>query len=213
MKANSPSVQRETMSGYYAWQSRIYDATRWAFLFGRNAVLDQLQLKPGDTVVEIGCGTGHNLEGLETRVGAEGEIVAVDCARPMLTRCAARIRQRRWANVHLIDREYGSEPVAEGKADAVLMSYSLSMIPNWEDVLRCAARELKPGGRIGVVDFCLGNGATAVKGFETWMTQNHVSISRPYLEKLSAVFHPDRCSTRKAFGGLWSYFLFTGERR
>jgi S-adenosylmethionine-diacylgycerolhomoserine-N-methlytransferase len=48
------------MSGYYAWQSRIYDATRWAFLFGRDALLDDLQLKPGNTVVEVGCGTGRN---------------------------------------------------------------------------------------------------------------------------------------------------------
>ena len=120
--ASSPSVQRETMSGYYAWQSRIYDATRWAFLFGRNAVLDTLQLKPGGTVVEIGCGTGHNLEGIVNRVGPSGKILAVDCARPMLARCAERIRKKRWENVRLIDREYGVAPIVEGGADAVLMS-------------------------------------------------------------------------------------------
>lgn len=213
VRANSPSVQRETMSGYYAWQSRIYDATRWAFLFGREAALDQLRLKGGDTVLEVGSGTGHNLEGIAKRVGPGGAIFAVDCARPMLARCAERIRKNGWNNVQLIDREYGETPVTDGKADALLMSYSLSMIPNWEDVIRCAARDLKPGGRISVVDFCLGEGATAIAGFETWMTRNHVHIKRPYVEKLSSVFQPVRCDIRKAFGGLWSYFLFAGERR
>jgi S-adenosylmethionine-diacylgycerolhomoserine-N-methlytransferase len=201
------------MSGYYAWQSRIYDATRWAFLFGRDAILEDVRLKPGDTVVEIGCGTGRNLAGILKRVGSSGEVFAVDCARPMLERCAERIRRKAWNNVRLIDREYGLTPVTAGSADVVLMSYSLSMIPDWERIVDCAARELKPKGRIGVVDFRLGNDATAIAGFEQWMTRNHVSINRPYVEKLSAVFHPLLCTTRKAFGGLWSYYEFVGERR
>jgi S-adenosylmethionine-diacylgycerolhomoserine-N-methlytransferase len=201
------------MSGYYAWQSRIYDATRWAFLFGRDALLEDLRLKPGDTVVEIGCGTGRNIEGVLKRVGTGGEVFAVDCATPMLERCAHRIRRKGWTNVRLIDREYGTSPVTESSADIVLMSYSLSMIPDWTRVLDCATRELRAGGRIGVVDFRLGNGATAITGFERWMTRNHVSINRPYIEKLSTVFHPLLSVTRKAFGGLWSYYEFVGERR
>jgi len=210
---SSSSVQRQTMSAYYAWQSRIYDATRWAFLFGRDTVLDDLQLKPGDRVVEVGCGTGRNLQGIVNRIGTGGQVYAVDCAKPMLERCGERIRSKGWQNVQLIDQEYGATPVSEGSADVVLMSYSLSMIPDWERVVNCAARELKAKGRIGVVDFCLGNGATAVAGFEQWMTRNHVSINRPYIEKLSSVFHPLLCATRKAFAGLWSYYEFVGERR
>ena len=200
------------MSNYYAWQSRIYDATRWAFLFGRDTVLDDLQLKPAEVVVEVGCGTGHNLENILKRVGERGVVFAVDCAEPMLAQCARRIRRKGWGNVRLVDREYGKAPVTGGTADVVLMSYSLSMMADWERVVDCALRELKVGGRIGVVDFCLENRSAVSTSFENWMTRNHVSIDRPYIKKLSSVFRPERSVTRKAFGGLWSYFEFIGQR-
>src|SRR5262245_5775143 len=59
---SSVSAHGNAMSRYYAWHSRIYDATRWAFLFGRDAILDDLGLEAGQTVVEIGCGTGRNFD-------------------------------------------------------------------------------------------------------------------------------------------------------
>ncbi|HET9218422.1 MAG TPA: N-acetylmuramoyl-L-alanine amidase, partial [Terriglobia bacterium] len=48
---------------------------------------------------------------------------------------------------------------------------------------------------------------------ERWMRRNHVIIRRPYIERLSSVFHPLSCVTRKAFGGLWCYYVFVGERK
>jgi len=200
------------MSRYYAWHSRIYDATRWAFLFDRDAILDDLKLAPGQRVVEIGCGTGRNLEKIIRRVGAQGEALGVDCAAPMIARSACRIQKLGFTNVRLLDTEYGRTPVAPGRADAVLMSYSLSMIPAWEAALECAYRELKPGGRIGVVDFCMEERTAATKGFSQWMATNHVMLDRRYRETLSSVFRPLQCITRKAFGGLWYYYRFVGER-
>jgi S-adenosylmethionine-diacylgycerolhomoserine-N-methlytransferase len=201
------------MSRYYAWHSRIYDATRWAFLFDRDVILDDLRLEAGQTVVEVGCGTGRNLDGIVRRVGMRGQVLAVDCAAPMIERCAARIRKRGLINVRLVDAEYGQTPITSGHADAVLMSYSLSMIPSWEATLEGAFRELKPGGRIGVVDFCMESRTPAAHRFAQWMAANHVALDRRYREALSSVFRPLQCVTRKAFGGLWSYYRFVGERR
>lgn len=210
MSASSHSL---VMSRYYAWHSRIYDATRWAFLFGRDAVIRELQLKPGQTVVEIGCGTGRNLEDIVRRVGPKGQIFAVDCAKPMIVRCSARIRKHGFTNVQLVDREYGQATITGGNADAVVMSYSLSMIPNWKSALECAFRELRPGGRIGVVDFCLENDSKVAAGFASWMNVNLVTMNRDYKERLGSLFFPLKCVTRKAFGGLWSFYWFVGERR
>lgn len=209
---NSSSSQSQIMSGYYAWQSHIYDATRWAFLFGRNSIIEDLRLAPGATVVEVGCGTGHNLEGILKRVGTTGEIIAVDCSGPMIQRCSRRIRAKGWKNVRIMDEEYGWDPVTGGRADAVLLSYSLSMIPAWERTLNCALRDLKQGGRIGVVDFCLEDYNAAALGFAHWMNRNHVRLDRPYRELLASVFSPVHCETHTAPGGLWSFYRFVGER-
>lgn len=200
------------MSAYYEWHSRIYDCTRWAFLFDRAAILEDLHLKAGETVIEVGCGTGHNLDAILNRVGPQGEVLAVDCSAPMIKRCRKRIRDNDWTNVRLIDREYGSVPISSGQADAVVMSYSLSMIPYWEEALEGALRDLRPGGRIGVLDFYLENRTAITMGFSEWMARNHVMLDRPYLENLSSVFRPIRCVTRKAFGGLWSFYRFVGKR-
>jgi S-adenosylmethionine-diacylgycerolhomoserine-N-methlytransferase len=201
------------MSRYYAWHSRIYDATRWGFLFDRDVILKDLQLAPGHTVVEVGCGTGRNLSEVLLRIGPSGKIYAVDCAESMVTRSRGRVRKLGAANIHVLNREYGDEPVAPGHADAVLMSYSLSMIPRWREALQCALGELKPRGRIGVVDFCLERPSPLTLGFARWMAANHVAIDPCYRETLSSVFCPVQCVTRRAFGGLWSFYRFVGERR
>jgi S-adenosylmethionine-diacylgycerolhomoserine-N-methlytransferase len=200
------------MSRYYAWQSRVYDATRWAFLFGRDAILDELDLRSGDTVVEVGCGTGRNFEGVLRRIGPSGNLIAVDCSQPMLRRCRSRIQKNAWRNVLLEDQEYGARRVTGGQADVVLLSYSLSMIPDWGEVLCRAREELRPGGRIGVVDFCMDSQAWSARVFARWMAHNHVTLDRPSRERLSALFRPLQCFTRPAFGGLWSYYRFVGER-
>lgn len=203
---------RSTMSSYYGWQSRIYDATRWTFLLDRAAILDDLDLRPGETVVEIGCGTGRNIAPVLRRIGDEGTFVGVDCSAPMLDRCRARIRRNEWGNVHIVDQEYGTEPVERGSADAVLLSYSLSMIPSWRSAIAAAYHELKPGGRIGVVDFCLDRETAATSGFARWMAVNHVTLARPYRETLRTMFYPAVAVTNSAFGGLWSYYRFVGRR-
>ena len=111
-----------------------------------------------------------------------------------------------------MDREYGKAPLLAGAVDVVLMSYSLSMIPQWQEALRCAALELKPGGRIGVVDFCMQNPTTAALWFCRWMKLHNVMVDRPYLPLLTSAFSPSLQVTRKAFSGLWSFYRYVGRR-
>src|SRR5262245_34833630 len=134
-------TQRQRMARYYKFHSKIYDTTRWMFLFGRNRIIQDLAIRPGETVIDIGCGTGGNVEAVQTRLEGRGQISGVDCSPAMLSRASRLSHRTGWANVDVFDYEYGTVPVNEGKTDVVLMSYSLSMIPAWQQALKCAKAE------------------------------------------------------------------------
>ena len=88
----SPSKSdRGGIEGYYRWHARIYDATRWSFLFGREAVLDRVAVGgPAPTrILEIGCGTGRNVVSLARRF-PQAEITGVDLSEAMLAVAARK---------------------------------------------------------------------------------------------------------------------------
>jgi S-adenosylmethionine-diacylgycerolhomoserine-N-methlytransferase len=204
------STHRETMTNYYRTQARFYDATRWTFLYGRDRLIEKLEIRPGDRVLEIGCGTGANFGAIQSRLTNGGELIGVDCSRPMLRKAADRVRQNGWTNVRLVDLEYGKETITRGKADVVVFSYSLSMIADWQLALACAHSELWPEGRIGVVDFC--KPANASHWFAEWLAMNHVNADRPYESRLRRLFDERTHMRYDAWAGLWSFYLFVGTR-
>jgi S-adenosylmethionine-diacylgycerolhomoserine-N-methlytransferase len=213
MKSLSPeteSCHRQTMTRYYRTQSHFYDATRWIFLYGRRRLVEKLNIRPGERVIEIGCGTGANFSAIQHELQNSGELIGVDCSQPMLHKAAERVRRHGWTNVRLVDLEYGRETVTRGKADVVLFSYSLSMIADWELALACAHSELWAGGRAGILDFCKKVNSTT--WFADWLALNHVRVDRPYEEELRRLFDERTHMRYDAWAGLWSFYLFVGVK-
>ena len=139
-----------------------------------------------------------------------GELTGVDCSAPMLSKAAQKIRSKGWQNVLLIDHEYGSESITRSRTDVVLFSYSLSMIPNWEMTLECALSELRPGGRIGIVDFCKPGSSS--QRFADWLAMNHVRADQPYEKRLQELFNQKTHLRYNVWAGMWSFYIFVGER-
>ena len=202
---------RHTMTNYYRTQSQFYDATRWIFLYGRGRVVEQLNIRPGERVIEVGCGTGANFPAIQSALQNRGELIGVDCSAPMLRKATERVRRNGWSNVRLVDVEYGKETVTRGKADVVLFSYSLSMIADWELALACAHSDLWAGGRIGILDFC--KRANSSNWFAEWLALNHVHVDRPYDRELDRLFDEHTHIRYDAWAGLWSFSLFVGSKR
>ncbi len=204
------AAQTARMRRMYSRHAIGYDATRWAFLHGRQAIIQRLEL-PQTTrlsLTEIGCGTGKNLATL-ARLYPNMRLTGVDVSPDMLAR-AAKACSIYSPRVRLIETAYPSEQIsAEEPADLLLFSYSLTLFnPGWEAALDRALRDLHPGGRIAVVDFHqTGNGL-----MKWWMDRHHVRIDGHLLPALQARFQTQYFSVRSGGLGLWQYFLFVGSK-
>jgi len=145
------------MDGIYRYQRYIYNATRKYYLLGRDRLLDELRPEDGSTVLEVGCGTGRNLIHAARRY-PHARFVGFDISHAMLETARSSI-----ARAGLSDRidVYQADATAfdlsdfssEAYAGRVFISYTLSMIPPWRQVLPQALEAVGPGGRLHIVDF------------------------------------------------------------
>jgi S-adenosylmethionine-diacylgycerolhomoserine-N-methlytransferase len=152
-----PVEATNRMNRMYRRQRHIYDGTRRYYLLGRDQLIAGLRPEAGANVLEIGCGTGRNLV-LAARRHPDARFFGIDVSTEMLTSAITAVSRRNLAN--RIRVAHGDGAAFDPQAlfgirsfDHVLISYSLSMIPDWRGVLREAASRLKPGGRLHIVDF------------------------------------------------------------
>jgi S-adenosylmethionine-diacylgycerolhomoserine-N-methlytransferase len=152
-----PVEATRRMNRMYRRQRHIYDGTRRYYLLGRDRLIAGLRPKAGATVLEIGCGTGRNLV-LAARLHPEAQFFGIDVSTEMLTSAIAAISRRGLADrirvAHGDGTGFNPKKLFEvASFDHVMISYSLSMIPDWRRVIKAAASRLKPGGRLHIVDF------------------------------------------------------------
>jgi phosphatidylethanolamine/phosphatidyl-N-methylethanolamine N-methyltransferase len=118
--------------------------------FRRKAV-ERLGCKRGDTVLEVGCGTGRNLALLREAVGTDGVVIGIDASEGMLAQAQRLVRRHDWKNVRLLHQDAAGLAL-EDHVDAVFFSLSYSVLPDREPVLLKAWEALRPGGRLVIMD-------------------------------------------------------------
>lgn len=143
----------ERMESFYGAQAQDYDDYRKRLLTGREEMYQAIPVPQDGVWVDMGGGTGWNIENLAASMDQIKQIHVVDLAESLLKVADDRFRQRGWSNVqtHVADATKFRPP--EGAADVVTFSYSLTMIPDWFKAIDNAFAMLKPGGTIGIVDF------------------------------------------------------------
>ena len=149
-----PTATAATQDFYGRW-ARLYDrvATLGPVREWRERAADALALEPGDTVVEMGCGTGANLPHLRERVGPEGTVVCIDLTRGMLATANRRIDRAAWDNVHCLQADATRPPLAvDEPVDAVLATFVVGMLPDPGAAVEGWLGMLRPGGRLGLMD-------------------------------------------------------------
>ena len=138
-----------SVTEFYGRWAALYDAIatvpgvgRWRRSAARRVA------RPGDTVVEMGCGTGANLRYLRERVGPAGRVVGVDITGPLLAR--ARHRAGAYENVSVV-RGDATEPPVSG-ADGVLGTFVCGMFDEPGPVVSGWCDLVGPGGRVALMD-------------------------------------------------------------
>jgi ubiquinone/menaquinone biosynthesis C-methylase UbiE len=136
--------------------------TRWAGVYDllasaapgigavRQRSVDGLALDPGETVVEMGCGTGANLPYLRAAVGSRGRVVGVDLARGALDRARSRVDRAGWENVGIVRGDATHPPLED--ADALLATFVVGMFEDPGSVIDRWCDLLGPGGRVALLN-------------------------------------------------------------
>lgn len=140
------------MDDVYKWTRHVYDITRPFFLLGRNGLVDDLNPRQGATVLEMGCGTGHNLIRLARR-RPDLQLIGVDASMAMLEIAEHKVRKQGLSERVTLAHGYAESYKPQQPVTAILFPYSLSMMPSPLDALQNATAMLEPAGAIHVVDF------------------------------------------------------------
>lgn len=163
------------MDSVYKGQRHIYDATRKYYLFGRDTLIEGLNARPGMRVLEIACGTGRNMA--KTRKAWPGvRLYGLDISEEMLKNARKALGEDAVLGAGDACSFDAQELLDEDGFDRIILSYSLSMIPDWEDALAHAAAQLAPGGELHVADFgdLTGLPGLLEKGLHAWLAKFHV---------------------------------------
>jgi len=145
------------MDDIYRIQRHFYDFTRKPYLLGRDVLINELNLPAGGRVLEIGCGTARNLLRI-SRNYPQALCFGVDLSNEMLLTARASIAREKKVDCVWVQKADATafDPnllFGIGKFDRVIISYTLSMIPDWELTLCRATQLLSPGGSLHVADF------------------------------------------------------------
>lgn len=160
-------------AGHYDFTANLYyliGFREWAY---RKKAVAALELQPGDTVVEIGCGTGLNFGLLQKSVGPQGKIIGVDLTDRILDRARKRIAEAGWSNVELVQAAAATYEFLTGVA-GILSTFALTLVPQFDQVIQLGASALAPRGRWVVCDFKLP------KSWVVRLTPLLVPLVRPF---------------------------------
>jgi ubiquinone/menaquinone biosynthesis C-methylase UbiE len=114
-----PSTGQVAEPEAYRSQAGRYDRRTDAFRRWRELVVEQLPARPGDAVLDVGCGTGLCLPLLQHKVGPSGTIIGIDASAQMLEVAGTRVTEHGWDNVHLLAVPVAQAPI-DRTADAAL---------------------------------------------------------------------------------------------
>jgi ubiquinone/menaquinone biosynthesis C-methylase UbiE len=154
--ARSTTRRGQRIYDWWSRHPRLYRATSVrSTATRRRQALSRLNLSAGDTVLEIGCGSGVNFESLRQTVGSTGTVVGLDFSPEMTQQATQRVHEHGWSNVHVMHADAAQVGLAPNRFDGAIASLALSAMPNVEGALEHIHETLRPEGRLVVLELDL----------------------------------------------------------
>ncbi len=116
-------------------------------------VVDALSINSGETVADIGAGSGYFTVLFSRRVRDNGKVYAVDIEKGMIDYIAKRVRAEKLNNIHLILSTPSDPLLPESSVDLIFMCNTYMYIDKRQDFLKLLMKALKKGGRLAIIDF------------------------------------------------------------
>jgi len=223
--ASGHKSHAQRLQAFYGPQASHYDAFRERLLHGREELIQRLAPPAGATVVELGGGTGRNLEFFGPSLLSLARVEVVDLCPAMLAQ--ARKRCARWPGVAVAVEADATTYRPAHAVDCVYLSYALTMIPDWRAAVDNAAAMLRPGGLLGVVDFyapprdpsagLADHGSFDRIFWPRWFRHDGVHLDPQHLPYLRDRSEPMFCDRRRGAvpylpGLRVPYYLFIGRK-
>ena len=142
-------LEKRQVQRAYEFYAPIYDFVfDWIFAPGRVAAVEMLRVEPGETVLEVGIGTGLNLP----LYPPAARLVGIDLSQEMLDKAVERVQNLAMPNVTLKVMDATSMDFGENEFDKAVATYTISAVPDPVSVLREMRRVVKPGGSIVILN-------------------------------------------------------------
>lgn len=188
------SDAKTAMDRMYRYQRHFYDLTRKYYLLGRDRMIEQMDVQAGETVLEVGCGTGRNLIVLAEKYPA-AQFYGLDASAEMLKTAQTKIDGKNLTENIMLKQELAEDLDfrktfgLDEPFDTIFFSYSITMIPTWREAIQAGLDNIKAGRSIYIVDFWdqkdLPNWFQKI--LKGWLKQFHVQFWNdlmPHLESL-----------------------------
>jgi ubiquinone/menaquinone biosynthesis C-methylase UbiE len=157
---------------HYDIVSRLYPVPGYPQLSQRRKAVGALGLRPGDTVVDMACGTGLNFSLIQQAIGPTGRLIGVDLTDAMLAVAQQRIESNAWSNVSLVQAD-AAEFAYPTEVDGILSTYAMSHVPEAAEAIAHGAGALAHGGRWVVLDLKVPDNVPR------WLARLGIALGRP----------------------------------
>ena len=169
----------------------------------RKRTVNALELSKGDTVIELGCGTGLNFPLVLDKIWPEGKLIGVDITDKMLDQARIRIKENGWNNVELVQSD-SADYDFPNELDGIFTTGAIQYSPQYDKIIKNGYEALKPGKNFAVFDFKMSQGPARIfapllifftKGFEA----NEEYIQRKAWKSIEKYF--EKTTFQEGWGG------------